>query len=300
MRHSSRRKKGVKGARTTRRKSRITPLLRGGGDDPKAVVFVLGNNAGFFSTYFTLCKAYLYAKEKGAEFYIDHDAWQYTYEKGWHDYFTTLQLFPKDKAFSVVERFKHIEVDRLPTYSVGQYQQAIRETFVLRPDLEAKVEKVKAAIGGLYTSLYVRRGDKVFGPGKEMDMLDIPTIISKTDIKDDSRKLFIQTDDHRVVEEVAKLVPSCKLFTTTPSGQHGSSADVLRSTSPSQAKAHAEELFISTRVLLGGMPIWTDIRSNVGRFHMLSEFGKVKVYPDENAIKDLTLSSIVKPHHSLP
>jgi hypothetical protein len=133
-----------------------------------------------------------------------------------------------------------------------------------------------------------------------MDTIDIPTIISKTDIKDDSRKLFIQTDDHRVVEEVAKLVPSCKLFTTTPSGQHGSSADIIRASSPDQKKAHAEELFISTRVLLGGMPIWTDIRSNVGRFHMLSEFGKVKVYPDQSIVTDLSLSSIVKPHHSLP
>ncbi len=79
---NTRRKRGGKQVRKTQKAShkRSIRAQRGGAEEPKAVLFVLGNSVGFFSMYFTLCKAYLYAKEKGAKFYIDHDAWNYTYE----------------------------------------------------------------------------------------------------------------------------------------------------------------------------------------------------------------------------
>ena len=285
--------------RKTQRLRRAYRKQHGGGENTRAGVFILGNNAGFFSTYFTLCKAYLYAKEKGADFLIDHDNWQYTYEKGWHDYFTTLQVYDTNKKYESVERFKHTEVDKLPNYSVVQYQQAIRDTFILKKDLYDKVDHVKQVMGGPYTSLYVRRGDKVAAASKEMDLLTIKTILGKTDIQNDARNLFIQTDDHRVVEEVGLLLPSCKLYTTTPKTQHGSVADENREASSEEKKKHAEELFISTNVLLGGQPIWTDIRSNVGRFHKLFAFEKVRVYPDESAIANLSMSSIIVPYSSL-
>ncbi len=315
-----RRTRKAQGARKTRRRVARKPLFPGltsvklplsapkpaqpqhqeGGGENKAVVFVLANNAGFFSTFFIMCKAYLYAKDKGYAFFIDHNNWQYTYQKGWHDYFTSLQPFHPTQEFSSVEKYSHPQHSLLPDYTVAQYRQAIKEIFVLKQEYQDKINKCKREIGSTYTALYVRRGDKVNGPYKEMELLTTADILAKTDIRDDGRTIFVQTDDYGVLEEVQKAMPSCKLESLTAPTLRGSYLDATRTATPEDKKKHTEELLISTGVVLGGSTIWTDVRSNVGRFHKLAEYDKTRLYPSEQYFLKLSQESIIKPYDTPP
>ena len=242
-----------------------------------AIVCVLHPGSGFFSQFFFLCKVYLFAKEQGLPFFIEHDNWQYTYQKGWHDYFTTLNVFDNKLNFNKVKRYRaHITHD-IPEYSIQQYIDCIKEIFILHDSLRARVEDFIKSMNGDYTSLYIRRGDKI----NEMALISIDDILKQTDIRDDGRTIFLKTDDFSVVEDIKNRFPSCNIMTLTSNTKRGANnADMIKWT-PQQRRDDTEELLISAAIFARAKRGWTYYHSNVGTFHKLSAYDTVNLYIDD-------------------
>jgi len=254
-----------------------------GGNAPIIVVFELTNSAGFFSTFWFLCKAYLYAKENNWPFFIESTSWQYTYKDGWHDYFKTLTNFKKDQhpPTTDIKRYSHNNIGNVPDYSIRRYiDTAIKEIYILNDNIQQIInDKIKEY--GTYKSLYIRRGDKT-----SERIVSTAEILAQTSLKDDGSRIFVQTDDYRAVEEVKAALPSCIVLSIVPKDSVGANNGELSSKPPNIRKAHTEEVLVSNGILLGSTEGWTYSYSNVGAFHKLSGYDKIHLYIDSKSTKE--------------
>lgn len=286
----SRKKRGSR-RRGRRLGTRRRHLQRGG--SANTVVFSLTNNAGFGSVLGFLVQCYIYAKEKGHKFVVKEDGWTYTFNQGWHDYFKSLEDYDPSANYGHQENYKHASVDGIPKYTLGKYSEAMKEIYVLNDDLMARVEAFIDEIGGSFVSIYVRRGDKVSGGFKEMDAIDLGSLIKDTGIR--AGNVFVMTDDYSVVEEVKKLLPVCKIFTMTEPASRGADADVLRKNGPEERKKHGEELVTSIEVFNRGEKGWADNRSNLGRLLKIRGLDKIVLYPATDTSNNIPLDREVDP-----
>ena len=200
------RKRSRRKNKTRRRKYR--------GGSSSAVVFVLTNIAGFGSVTNFLCQAYIHAKETGRDFFIENQSWQYGYKDGWHDYFKSLKNLPNPPPPNL-EKYVHGQMGNVPNYPMKKYTSCIKEIFVLNDDLAKRAQDYIDTMGKPYNALYVRRGDKVAGPEKEVDSYPLSDIVKTMQLPDNS-KLFLMTDDYSTKEELEKMIPSIKIYTLTP------------------------------------------------------------------------------------
>lgn len=66
-----------------------------------------------------------------------------------------------------------------------------------------------------YVSVHIRRGDKVFGGGREAEKIEIDDYIDKIkSLKPESNQIFISTDDYSVVDEFMDKTPQEWKITT--------------------------------------------------------------------------------------
>lgn len=247
-----------------------------------AIVCVLHPGSGFFSQFFFLCKVYLFAKEQGSPFFIEHENWQYTYEKGWHDYFTTLTVFKDSSEFNQVKKYRAHTGNDIPEYTIQQYVECIKEIFILNDSLNARVEEFIGTINDEYTSLYIRRGDKV----NEMPLVPVDDILKQADIQDNGSTVFLQTDDFSVVEHIKNTLPSCNIMTLTPNTKRGANNVHMLQWSPQERKEDTEELLVSAAIFVRAKRGWTYYHSNVGTFHKLFAYETVNFYVDHKHTKE--------------
>jgi hypothetical protein len=210
--------------------------------------------------------SYLYAKQLGVPFYIEMSGWQYTHHLGWHDYFTTLQMLPEEHCIiykpSVVPAFTEMEI-----------AHALKEIYHLHPHIVRSTIKYDVAI-------YVRRGDKFI----ESQFLPVTIIYEKVKhcIKNNA-KIFIQSDDYRVIKEFRELIPdSFTVETRTAPSERGSyhNAEYLKldnnncektsicnlEKSPELIYEEMCEFLTAMDLCLNASICWTDSESNIGRF----------------------------------
>lgn len=270
----------------TRRRRRRSRRQRGG--NKRAVVFTLTHGAGFGSVFGYMLQAYIYAKKGGYAFRVKNENWQYGPEKGWHDFFTTLEAYNSAEKMKE-ENFKHATGPR-ESYTLGEYHEAIKEIYKPNKEILEAAEEFKKKIGGSYKSVFVRRGDKTSGEGKEMDAADLSSLTKEMGIKDGN--LFVMSDDYAVVEEIKELLPNVKVFTLTEPEAKGFSIHRIQSASVEVKKKEAAELFTSVEIFHGGEKGWADNRSNLGRFLKMRDLEKVVLYPPEG---DIPLNKIVNP-----
>lgn len=281
-RKSLRRKRNTHSRNHKSRKYRRRQHL-GGDSSEKAVVCVLKAGGGFFSLYLTLLRACLYAKKQKLPFFIDDIDWQYKYKDGWHDYFKGLNVLNREEQFSSIERFENgASNDIMDALTVEELIQTIQETFVLNDTLQASVDSYIKGIGGDYTSLYVRRGDKI----KEMELISLDDILAQTTIQDDGRTIFVQTDDYSVVKDMKSKFPSCNIMTLTKENASGANNRELVKFTPEQRKEHTEELLISTVVSARANAGWSYHMSNVGMFIKLMGHNNIHLYTDKRYNKE--------------
>jgi hypothetical protein len=280
--YNTRRKKYRKGMKIRRK-------LHGG--NQKVIVFFLNKQAGFFSQYFFLCTTYIHAKKNNIPFFVNSSEWDYKWKDGWHDYFSSLEEYKDDGTPREIIDYSHHKNTNIAGITNAEYIQAIKDTYVLNDDIRAKI-KEQVDKYGKYDSLYIRRGDKAI----EMAMDSLETILGYTDLKGTTKKLFIQTDDSRVVEESKKMLPEVEVFTLTPEGKHGAGLGQLGALSPEQRKEETYNLLISIGVFLAGEKCWTDVRSNLGRFHKLAEPERVHTYPADT---NLDVNKEVRPFYQI-
>jgi hypothetical protein len=250
----------------------------------RAVVAVLNSKGGFFAVFFTLVRAYLYSKKQNIPFFVDHDNWTYTFKDGWHDYFKSLAILDKSEQFDTIERFENGATNSImDELTVGEIIEGLKEVFVLNDDIENAINAYYKQIGGDYSSLYVRRGDKI----TEMPLVPLDNILAQTTITDDGSKIFVQTDDYSVVTDMRKKFPSCEIVTLTKETELGSNNADMVNWTPEQRKEHTEELLkscvITTKAIIG----WTYNMSNVGTFIKLFGYDIMRIYTDDRFNKDL-------------
>lgn len=269
------------------------------------VVFVLNSAAGFYSIFFFMCRAYIHAKKMGIPFYIAHMRWPYTYQQGWHDYFTSLTLFDQSKhRHTNAILCSHANMPGIPSYTLGEYVEAIREIYCLRPELLERVKTLRAQLGEDHVGLFVRRGDKLIWEAPYIPTTEIVAHLPP------SAPIFLQTDDYTVVEEVQTLYPSRTILSTVPTSKRGSfhsrshlnQAKPAAGTTPllekslAQIKEETEEMLVGLHVVLSAPQSWTDQTSNVGRFLKLAALETTHIYPVDTPV-DLTAE--VCPAHCL-
>ena len=267
-----------KNKKTRRRRPR---RIKGGGS--KAVILVLHPTAGFFSSFFYTCRVYMYAKQNNLPFFIEHDKWQYTYKEGWHDYFTSLEDFKENSQYTELKRYRsHSDQEDLPQYSLREYIACIKEIFVLKDELKKRVDDFISQIGGDFTSLYIRRGDKK----NEVELIPIDDILAQVAIKDDGGNIYLQTDDYAVVDTIKSKFPSCKVFTTTPENKHGANNKKMVNWQAEDRKNETEELLVAVSIFVRCKKGWTYYLSNVGTFHKLFGYDVVDLYVDSKHTKE--------------
>lgn len=243
------------------------------------IVFELNRSYGFFSIFFFLCKAYLYAKSKQQPFYIHPTQWAYDGGQGWHGYFTSLECYkgPKEKALWI----RHGEIPSfVPKYSLRDYMACIQEVFVLQPSLASMVDAYIRAIKGPYIAVYVRRGDK----HTESSFIPEKEIVARLDMSA-CDTLFVQTDDYSVVERMRDLLPDKQVICRIPASKRGHYQSAMylqnaRDKNPYKKDAVAfndikdraivyddtVELLTSCLISARAQTCWVDLGSNVGRF----------------------------------
>ena len=259
------------------------------GGRKNAVVFTNNASAGFGSVFFFMIQAYIYAKKNGSDFRIKHDGWVYTYDKGWHDYFDSLDDYDPAVKYDEVKETSHLRNYDIPDYTFQEYSDAIQEVVKPNRRIQDLAKRTINSMNGPYVSIYVRRGDKVEGKHSEMEAADLDKVIASTGIK--RGNVFVMTDDYSAVEEIRRLLPDCKVSTLTPSDTRGIFHDNMRNNTAEEHRQHGEELFTSLEIFRHGTRGWADGRSNMGRLLKLLDPAKVTLYPSDVNSPD----SIIQP-----
>jgi len=247
-----------------------------------AIVFIFDKKIGFYSQFFFLCHAYIYAQNNNYDFFIDSSNWAYKSSLGWHDYFNSLTevSYIIKKNYATIINFYHNSNNRSYDYTVNDYIQTINKIYILKNSIVNRAQDyINNIIKSDYTSIYVRRGDKI----SETKNIDVKDIVNKINI-DNSTKLFIQTDDYTVIKEFKLFYPNNNTYYTVPNTSIGSVSGKDYGNNLDN-RSHTEELLIGTYICSNSKESWTDITSNVSRFIILNQRNKINTYPD-NIILD--------------
>lgn len=231
-----------------------------------------------------------YAKDQGRDFYLRDEDWGDGPMKRWHDVYKTLTTYDPKKHGEEKNDGGHPRYDGMRGYALSELTPIVKDILVLKDDLAKKASDFTHSIGGPYTSVYVRRGDKVNGCAiapKEMEIMPADQLLKECELKDDGRKLFIMSDDYSVVDELKKALPSCKIFTLIPETNRGLAQDMMSRFTPEERKAQSEELVTSIQVFLNGEKAYSDNRSNMGRLLKVAKPDTVYLYPVTDHSKGL-------------
>jgi hypothetical protein len=278
----------------------------------KIVLFELNTGCGFFSVFFHLCQAYLYAKQQNIPFYITHNKWSHTYKNGWHDYFDTLEYLPQNNPKVSPIICKHGQLPIFNSrYTNQQLIYCIKDIFKLKPFIIDSAEKyIHDVLQNNYIFIYVRRGDK-HTETKFVSEFNIIKLINPNP----NINIFIQTDDYTVIEIFKRLLPKHNIFYLVDPNKRGhyQSKRFLNSLSdPNPYKSNAKvfndndnkqyvfddtvELLTSCYISSKSIHNWVDYSSNVGRFIKLLSFDKTSPY---NTTRVPNLNTPVRPEYSI-
>jgi len=255
-------------------------------------VFNLSNDhAGFFCMFFIMCNAYIASKKMGSKFYINDSNWGYKWNRGWHDYFTTLNVVPFiPKLFNPLQiECNNHERFYKPDFPLHEYVRSIYELFNLTPELVSRVNSLVKSMPSNFIAVFVRRGDKLIKEARYIPFSEILQHIPHSE----TSTFFIQTDDYGVVEEAKVLLPNAQIVSTVSQTKRGSFNDQKRSLK--QIREETEEMLVGLSVCLRSSSCWTDDTSNVGRFLKLSN-PSVHIYPEDY---DVDLSYVMCPAWSI-
>ena len=251
----------------------------------------LTDGVGFFSEFFRLSEAALIAKRLGLELRLCCDNWLFKCEKGWSDYFLSVQTPPAEdeKLWYSSKRF-----DGDAYFTVGDYRHMVRELFLPRIEILERANHIMNRLfkGEPYHAIFIRRGDKVV---KESVCLPTSVYVGELLAREPNvKRVFVQTDDYRAVEEVKALLPAgVEVFTTCPKEKFGAwvfdfttqtevpyegndaymkSFDTLpqqvcvKDFTPEQKREHVEEMLAGVLACMGAKGCVLDHLSNTGRF----------------------------------
>jgi hypothetical protein len=174
----------------------------------------MDRNGGFYSMYFHAINHYIYCIKNNISFRLDTNDWLFKYEKGWEDYFESVE---KDGAEETdrVQYFSHrdyIQELNIP-FNRYEYRNAIHNGFYqYNENVLKKIRETKEKWGlsvGSYDSIFIRRGDKLchesqyYPTEKYVDCLLEKNPQCKT--------IFLQTDDYNCFLDIESYIETRNL-----------------------------------------------------------------------------------------
>jgi hypothetical protein len=189
------------------------------------LVYFLQRNAGFFSEVFFMVNYYLISQRNNFPFGINTSNWLFKYEKGWHDYFNSLNEIDENTQFYLVPNRIPEEIDFCENlnFTILDYRNACLDIFQLNDKLTIIYNSIIRDLDLYdYHSIFIRRGDKMI---QESVYISTSKYIDLLLEKENVKTIFIQTDDYNVYLEAKKYINSLNLdiriVTTCPITKKG-------------------------------------------------------------------------------
>jgi hypothetical protein len=275
------------------------------------IISRIDSSAGFFSQFFFTLNHYIFCKKNKILFLIESTTWLFTYLKGWEDYFIPPENIENgESSINKIVGF----FDILEEYPIYDYKNNIMDLYTYNSDTKNKIEKTKSELGldaREYGSIFIRRGDKLFGESK---LLHSSMYIDMLLLKYPECKIvYLQTDDYTCFEELYDYIQNknlnIKLLTLCEKNSRGALIsrkstsiktnikknnsyihkikDSLQNTTevinmnPEQKYNHTMDMIIGVDIVLNSKICVCDYQSNVSRFIKLA-------HKDYDAVFDVT------------
>ena len=278
------------------------------------------NVSGFYSELGFKLNHYLYCKKYKINFTTPAINWQYTFDKGWTDYFEDVKLsyHPDTKETKTLNGCCTI----LEQFPLEDYINIIPEYYRYNPKTKSHIDKVKQDLGLInkrYGAVYIRRGDKLVDEIKIVPSVNFAKMLLEK--MSDCKYIFVQTDDYTCYIDIKNYVENelknseIKVLTICPENVFGAISnkdwsdkmingnvtdgnksyvdDIKKNNklskpisemSKEEKYAHTMELLSGVDICLNADVVICDYKSNVSRFIKLAHPNFDKVF-DVNGAK---------------
>jgi hypothetical protein len=168
------------------------------------IISRLDKSGGFFSVLFFAMNHYIYCKKNNINFIIESTNWMFLYKLGWEDYFYNIDIVDNILTSDI----KSVGFfDILQDFNIFEYKKYLWDFYKYNATTNKKIIETKQdlnLINNQYGSIFVRRGDKLYGESKIFDSkLYIQMLLEKAP---DCRTVFLQTDDYTCYEEIGEYI----------------------------------------------------------------------------------------------
>lgn len=259
------------------------------------VIYKLHEKHGLFADLFFLIETYIRTKRSNFDFYIDSSNWSYSYDKGWHDYFTSFN----EISNTIKDRYNNIfycshgkvnaDIDGQSDITLQDFVNIIPNVFILKNDI---IQKAQENINkyGTYEAIYIRRGDK--HTSGESPFMPTRSITNQIHFNE-SLPLFVQSDDFTEVENIQSIFPNKKIYTIIPNNRRGAHEKERQYITRDQKRESTEELLMGVYICTKASKCWVDILSNVSRFIKLSSINSVYFYKIGDEIPNFNINKSI-------
>lgn len=256
------------------------------------------NNGGFFCQIWQLLCFYNVSKCMNIQLYIDDREWLFKNKDGWLDYFCKSSIKNIKDVLEIEDTLYRIVDDKIRhSFTLQDYIISIKEILVPNKILDERIHNTMKEFGltkNMFASIFIRRGDKLYGESKFISTDVYIDIIKTKNVKN----IFLQTDDYTCYNDIINnnyiKDNNIKVFTTCPiekvgafvfnySPSIGSKEDIhadnylkdlgkryiqrsVNEYNSKEMKEHIEEMLCGLFICLEANYLITDYQSNTSRF----------------------------------
>lgn len=248
--------------------------------------FDMENENGFFSVYFFLITAYIYACKTNQKLIIKDDKWKFKYINGLNDYFELpSNVIQYSSMYSNYKKLTHmIEPEYKPT--LLDYSNYIKKIYNIKHEFLNNYNLPKK-----YNSIFIRGGDKLLYESVKYPASLYINALHK--LNTGIKELFIHSDDNVLVDDIIMYINNNNIdfntYKITNSTHNGGAVIMKRlrygncSNIKSVDEMDSNEIYNHTTLMLNAIEIIrksenviVSYDSNVSRF--------IKLYCDCNVV----------------
>jgi len=168
------------------------------------IISVLNRAAGFFSQFFFTINHYIYCMKNKIDFTLKSDDWTFLYKDGWTDYFIPIELRFEDTNH-INTHYGHGNI--IEDVSFSEYKNALPFVYkyndFIKSKINEKMDELKL-VKGEYTSIFIRRGDKLLCESKFIETEKYIEALLK--VEPNCKTIFLQTDDYNCYNDIIKYI----------------------------------------------------------------------------------------------
>jgi len=168
------------------------------------IISILSRSAGFFSQFFFTINHYIYCMKNQISFTLKSDDWTFLYQHGWTDYFMPIEL-QFEESNHINREYGHGNV--IEDVSFLEYKNALPLVYKYNDFIQSKINKKMDELQltkGEYSSIFIRRGDKLLCESKFIETEKYMETLMKVD--PECKCIFLQTDDYNCYNDIMKFI----------------------------------------------------------------------------------------------